>query len=516
MANGHRNTVPLGQVGTGAAYVLGPNLALQQWMGNVQQQQNIRLQAEQHNAQINRQNYDAFNRQLSQLQPSSGMFSSDINSLIAEHVNKGAELMSRGVNPYAPDYSNPDAVTESQNFLQEENYIKSAQGLLQQYEKQRSDALKEYNKDPTAFDYESFMSLMEFEKNNTVADVISGVATLPNLERTFDMGSFVKNNIGVPKTSAARYERGDDGRDYLVKESGVDAERLLENVVSSFKTGRGANYLNQQLRLAGIDGDASGIIGTVDPEELRVIIDQELRSPYPGNPVANLILEGSIPSFNSPEYERFLDAAVTEQLRAEQVASRVFNQAAQAALGQAGSSVEVSPTWDLVKEARAARGEARSIRASQRAEESHQKRMSNEKQRSTFASDISNQDSDAIRDLRVSVEMNGGRLTKADAATWPYSPDAARPDTWVIELPPRIERRETTDDLGDTQITSVSVPRRFEVKLDGTRESQRQVLHVLNELRGIDIEDRRIRYSPGSTDDLQGFFEEDPLLDFFK
>lgn len=350
MADGYKNTVPLGQIGTGSAYVLGPNMALQRWMGDIDQQRNMRMQADQHNASINRSNYDAFNKRLSQIKPSSGMYRDDVNELISQHVNEGARLMSQGINPYSPDYTNQDAVKASREFIQREQLIEATQSLLQDYAKAKDDAIKEYNKNPQSFDYDEYLNILNFEKNNTIADIIEGRASMPHLKKSFDMGSFVKSNIGTPKTTSARYEKGEDGRDYLVEESGVNAEQLLNNVVNSFKGGQGANYLNRQLRDAGSSRDALDIIGTLDDNELREIIDQELRTPKPGNRVANLILEGVIPSFNSPEYERFLDAEVAEQLHAEQVASRVFNQAAQVALGQADSSVKVSPTFDLVRE----------------------------------------------------------------------------------------------------------------------------------------------------------------------
>lgn len=368
MANGYRNTVPLGQVGTGAAYVLGPNMALQQWMGNVQQEQGMRLQAEQRNADINRRNFDAFNQRMAGLQTQSRMYRDDLNELLAGIVNEGAQMMAQGENPFSPDYNNPESIQRSQNFLREVSAYEAAKSTVEQYEAARNTAMKNWQEKPDEFDYDSFLEIAEFEKNNTIADIIEGRAQLPSLQRTFDMSGFVSKNVGVPSTTVEQYQRGEDGVDRKVTVKEPDIVRLRDNIVNSFRGGQGANYLTRQLRQAGIDGDASGIMGTTDVEEIRESLDEYFRTPAEGNPVGQLIASGQIPSLNSPEYEQFLNDAVTEQLRAEQVAARVFNQAAQVALGAADTSYTVTPTFDLEREARARRADQRAAQASARSQ----------------------------------------------------------------------------------------------------------------------------------------------------
>lgn len=350
MADGYKNTVPLGQVGTGSAYVLGPNMALQRWMGDIDQQKNMKMQADQHNASINRANYSAFNQRLSQIKPSSGMYRDDVNELISEHVNEGARLMSEGINPYAPDYNNQDAVKASQEFIQREQNIQVTQSLVQDYAKAKDEAIKEYNKNPTSFDVDEYLNILNFEKNNTITDIIAGRAEVPRLKKAFDVGSFVKNNVGTPKTTNISYA-STDGGDFQVTVTEPDFNQLFQNVKYSMSSGEGRNYMNQQLRDAGIDGDASGIIGTTDVEEIRQRLDENYRTPAEGNQVGHLIASGRIPSLDSPEYEQFLDDSVKEQLKAEQVAARVFNQVARTALAQSDSSYKVEPTFDLIKEA---------------------------------------------------------------------------------------------------------------------------------------------------------------------
>ncbi len=351
MANGYKNTVPLGQVGTGSAYVLGPNMALQKWMGDIDQQRNMRMQADQHNASINRSNYDAFNKRLSEIKPSSGMYRDDVNELISQHINEGARLMSQGINPYSVDYSNPDAVKASQEFIQRGHLIETTQSLLEDYAKAKDEALKEYGKNPESFDYDEYLNILNFEKNNTIADIIEGRAELPRLKKAFNMGDFVSKNVGVPSSTVEGYQRGEDGVDRKVTVKQPDFARLRDNIVNSFRGGQGANYLTRKLREAGFNGDASGIMGTTDVEEIRQRLDEDFRTPAEGNQAGQLIASGRIPSLDSPEYEQFLDDSVKEQLRAEQVAAQVFNQAARTALGQSDSSYKVEATFDLIKEA---------------------------------------------------------------------------------------------------------------------------------------------------------------------
>lgn len=358
MANGYTNTVPLGQVGTGAAYVLGPNMALQQWMGAVQQD-NQQRQVERRDAKRQQQaNFRDFNQRMAQFQPSSSMYRDDVNELLSQHMQKGAALMAQGKNPYNPNYNDPEAIRESQEFLKEENNIKVVQSVIADTAKQRDAYLKEWNDDKNAFDYESYLRIQNFEQENSIADLIEGRAQIPGLERSFDMGSFVKSNVPTPSVQIQDYERDEkgkiklnpDGTSVLRSENQPDIEKITDNVMTAFQSGSGRNYLNRKLREAGVQGDATGLIGSTDEDEVRQQLDEWYRSPAPGNPAGELIYEGRIPALDTPEYERFLDDSVREQLRAERAAFPVLNQAVQRAVGAVDPKMSMKANFDYQKE----------------------------------------------------------------------------------------------------------------------------------------------------------------------
>lgn len=346
----YRNTVPLGQVGTGAAYILGPNLALQQWMGNVQQDQNRQFQAAQHNAAINRRNFESYGKGISSIPKAGRMYNTEIQQMVAAHTQDGAKLMSEGINPYAPNYNDPNQVEKATQFQRQQAELESYISAAQQIEKARDKALASWAEDPDSFDPDSYLEIEGYENKYSLGDVVSGKAPVPALRKTFDMGGFIKDNVGTPKTTVTEITKNPQGgyTETTVEEPNIEA--LANNVKSAFTQGEGANYLTRRLREAGIQGDARGVLGTVDRDEIRSFLDSEFRAPTANNPVAELMMNGRIPAIGSPEYNQFLDDAVEQQLRAERVADSVFNNAVQVAAGRTDTSYKVKPDFSYQRE----------------------------------------------------------------------------------------------------------------------------------------------------------------------
>src|SRR5690606_36864466 len=78
-----------------------------------------------------------------------------------------------------------------------------------------------------------------------------------------------------------------------------------------------AKEVEGRLRDNGIDGSFDQLLGTTDKDEITRYIDGYLRSPDETNPVIDLMIERKVPAVDTPEYKKFLNDAVNEQLKAE-------------------------------------------------------------------------------------------------------------------------------------------------------------------------------------------------------
>jgi len=118
------NTVPLGQSGTGSAFVLGESQAANQLLDTLQYNQKIQqqqaLQREQQAQQL------AANWQKNQLKVDGGLYwQPEFNKRYQDHLQKGIELRQMGVDPFNYNPSDPTQNEIAQDYLLERQGILS-------------------------------------------------------------------------------------------------------------------------------------------------------------------------------------------------------------------------------------------------------------------------------------------------------------------------------------------------------------------------------------------------------
>lgn len=141
MAIGDNNTVPLGQAGTGGAFILGDSQSANQFVANQARNQAIAYQnelAKQKEAMANAKLY-----QDNQLKLKGGLlWQNDINALAQQDLNQGSQLMASGINPYRLNYNDPTQVQKGTEFLMNREAIKAKNdqrlGLIQEAQKVQS------------------------------------------------------------------------------------------------------------------------------------------------------------------------------------------------------------------------------------------------------------------------------------------------------------------------------------------------------------------------------------------
>lgn len=345
MATGYQNSVPLGQEGTGAAQILGPNRALQYFL-NRNEKENNRLLGEQQQFQQRQQSQNAqFQKTLFEMNElaNTPMFQNEFAELTNGLVNQGAELMAQGINPYNPN-QNPQSRQAVQQWQAEVNKARQAKMMVDNMFKERQDMVKKYNANPASFDFDEFQALKDFEKNNNLEDILSGNAQLPALSEIQDIGQNLIKKYGEVYNQGTTMGTDESGNPIRREIREADMPRIASIVNNEFLPGStAAAEVDRRLRKEfGQGASVSGLLGTTDRNEIRAQLDNEFRNNTSDfNPVVELMSQGRIPSIGSREYEEFLEASVDEQLKAENILDRAKQSAANSLAGR----VNTRDTW---------------------------------------------------------------------------------------------------------------------------------------------------------------------------
>lgn len=339
------NTVPLGREGTGAAQILGPNRALQQFLSTNQNTQN-RLLQEQQRFQQKQEAYDgAFQKEMMGLNELavSPMYQQDLAQLTNALIKQGSELRSKGINPYNPNQS-PEAQAAVQQWQSEVNKVKQAKLIADNLYQQRQDLVKKYNANPASFDIDEYKKIVNFDKENSLLDVMENGTQLPTLEEIPDVGKMLTTKYGEVYSQGTVQDVDANGNPIRREVKEADMPRIANIVRNEFTEGTPyANNVNRLLRKEFGDGASiSGLLRTTNRDEIRSILDAQFRNDTSdANPIVELMSKGKVPSLNSQEYNEFLDKATDEQLKAEKILDQQMQYAANSLIGK----VNTRDTW---------------------------------------------------------------------------------------------------------------------------------------------------------------------------
>lgn len=360
------NYVPSGQIGTGAAQILGPNVALQNWIGQTQRDAD-RLYNQQvsYQERIGQQNqqFTKYLRDL-QSQPLPRAYNQDIQQLSNELVNRGAQLMTQGVNPWNPS-GGPDQQAAANQFLQDERMLRNAVTRAKEVDDYKKKILEQLGKaDPNSYDIDEFKSAMEIDKNISLQDLASGNFEFPTVSRRFNVTDIAKQYPNV-SSEFSQYQVDEKGNPIRRQIKEADLPRIANIVNANFVGDTPyTQEVNRQLRKQfGSDANISGLFGTTDREQIKNLLDAEFRSPTENNPLVELRMQGKIKSFDDPNYEKFLNDATDEQLKAEKVLDDSKQLAANAIIGRVGTKDTFKFDWSQ-------RNQQLKEEAAQRAEQS--------------------------------------------------------------------------------------------------------------------------------------------------
>lgn len=332
------NTVPQGQAGTGAAFLLGGSKALQNWIA--QDKKNKQVDA------YNKQQQGVYAKDLNasyiknQIKDGTGLsWQNEIHGDISKLNDVASEYMSKGFNVYSPDPRDKNQVLASQQFLEDKRIIEqkiNAQKALDAHMKVESKAL---NADPYSYDPDSVNAYNNFEKNTTAGDFIKNGMALPVPEKLFDYQKNIKANLKPHFTDVTTV---DNVNNKEIRTKVADIPAIEKEVTGMFSQPKNKNWLDKQ-----IGGDSNGILKTLDRDEIKKALDNEFKSPTGREIIAILKSAGKVPEYGSPEYGKFLEDATDAQLVAEQKYDKIISRAVQDGMGLVNETTSTTNDFSM-------------------------------------------------------------------------------------------------------------------------------------------------------------------------
>jgi hypothetical protein len=301
------NSVPGGQIGSGAAQVFGDSNALNNLMETIDYNRKMGLlnvnAKKMADAQINKDFADH------QLKAKSGiLFQDELNAGAKDWMDIGSKYRSQGFNPFSPDPNDPAQIQASNDFLRKKADIEGMADTRDVYQKNflAQQALHEKG----GYDEDSWVALNDFYKNNKLKDLYTNGVPPPSLTKSLDKAAFVK---GIP---VATQETNTINNGIETRQKIVDAPKLIQNVKSYIDQNKVAKRTYyKEFNIDEAKMPLGMAVGVADAKQLTPLIDQYYRTSKEG--VDELAKEfagsGEIPSYNSPRYQKFLSEKTTQQ-----------------------------------------------------------------------------------------------------------------------------------------------------------------------------------------------------------
>lgn len=317
----YRNTVPLGQEGTGAATILGPSRALNHWLGVTDRQQQS-LMSQQQQYQATQQGYNQqFGKDINKsvTDSASPLWSSDISKLGSELLSRGGQMRSQGINPYSTNIT-PENQEMLEGFRGDTNKLLEISQKAKDIRTWQDDTIKQIMKSPGDYRQEDIDAVRNIDKNHSFEDLVAGNIQLPQIQPKINFQDEANKAKFSATITAPEETAMPDGGIRTETKTRLNTELATQFMDNAFKPGTTyAKEVEARMRENGIEGSFGQLRGTTDKDEIREYIDGYLRSSDESNPVIDLIAKGEIPAIGTPEYNRFLDDAVNEQLKAERI-----------------------------------------------------------------------------------------------------------------------------------------------------------------------------------------------------
>ena len=399
-----------GQAGTGSAFILPKSRAFENLLENIDNNRKQGLL----NIQQQRANSDATNKAFldNQIKAKSGiLFQDQLNSATQKWMDQGAKYRVQGFNPFSPDANDPNQVQASQDYIRDKSMIEGMADTRDLYQKNYLDQI-ERSADGT-YDEDSVEAFKDFYSKANLTDLMSGGVLPPSIMKRFDTQGFLKN-IDAPSISEKKIVGNQE-----ISTVTPNKDAIRYNVETAMRQAP-PQARREFNKIFGIDESktpARATLGTVDPAEVFNTLDQYYKSPAGAKEAVAAFPKGSVVSYNSPEYKKFVENQSAKQIAHEQRWEDGLNTIVEQKSNGVDTKSEFSYNFDLEDQRRKREDQAMERRRLQLAEQSaadsredRKEKKSGENLRDMNIQGIQVGDREAMNNLRQLARAKGGKV----------------------------------------------------------------------------------------------------------
>ena len=297
--NTYTNSVPLGEAGTGSAFLLGESQAANRYLQEQDYQRRLAEQQRQRDAQQLAQDW-----QRNALKVEGGLYwNNEFNKRINDHIQKGIQLRNMGVNPYGYN-TDPNAQKAQEEYVLESAALERDMGSRKTLEGELKKRFELLKANPDKYDPQSIAEL-----NNVVSGDFRNALNsgLPNLQERYNPLSVVQKV--TPSQSTTERVVGNQ----RIKSTGINKAETLNSIQSALAADPQSQRWVSQLTGGYTIPQLQRIPNTL--EGIKTSITRQ----YDGNPVLREELaKQGITNKNSAQYRDFVNAEANKLFGAKQ------------------------------------------------------------------------------------------------------------------------------------------------------------------------------------------------------
>lgn len=313
MAN-YNNSVPLGEAGTGSAYLLPNSNAINQAYNYIDQQAEQQQQVQQQK-QLAAQQLAA-SWQKNHLAIKGGtLFQPEINKRAQQVMDMGVELQKAGINPNLIS-SDPQKQDLLDKYNQQKTSLLRDVDLRDQLTKLADEDQKSVAAQPMGYyDPQSISDQHDFISGakGSLADISKNGYQLPRIQRTYDM------QAAIDKLPTSKIETQG-----LPDKNGVQQDLTLPNSTAHARTA--ANYVNNTPEAQAMISKQAGIpFNQIGNETDQKVIRQQMDDHWRSRPNVSTLAAAGITSYDDPQYQAMLDANSAKVANAAKIKQNTIN-----------------------------------------------------------------------------------------------------------------------------------------------------------------------------------------------
>lgn len=299
------NSVPLGQAGTGAAFILGEDTASTNYLKNLANSEVLQRRAvadKQKQAEILAESY-----RKNALAASNGqLFANELGKLEQDHLRQGMDYRAQGWDVYNPNVNDKRQLDASARYAEDRRKIENLRAYRKGIEDRYKSNIDKITAEPEKYNREDIRALNDFV-GGSLQDYYSKGVTVPMMRENFNLAEQLK---GVKAQVTKKTGLPVNG--IITEEEFVDAD-LAEKAVLN-------NLMSNSTGMAEIQKVTKGIplAEIKNTKSTLAEIKKDLRKDIEGTTIYQDELAYQQIKFGTPAYDKWEDDLAKRLLTAKQ------------------------------------------------------------------------------------------------------------------------------------------------------------------------------------------------------